>query len=110
MITVGFAIAAELLAVSVRMLVDDTGFGANEAVSPLDKPDAVRITLPLYPANGVIEIVDCREAPWTSTPEYTEELMVKVGARIVKAKLVLTVNVPLVPVMVMLYVPGATEP
>jgi hypothetical protein len=43
---------AELLAVSVRMLYPVVGFGANDAVTPLGKPDAARLTLPVNPYCG----------------------------------------------------------
>jgi hypothetical protein len=64
MITSEFVMAAELLAVSVRMLLEVVGFGEKEAVRPLDKPDAVRLTGPVNPVRGVMVIADCMEAPW----------------------------------------------
>jgi hypothetical protein len=46
--------AAELLAVSVRVLlpVEEMGFGDKEAVTPLGRPEAERVTLPVNPYNG----------------------------------------------------------
>jgi hypothetical protein len=43
---------AELLAVSVIVLLPVVGLGANDAVTPLGKPDAERVTLPVNPYCG----------------------------------------------------------
>jgi hypothetical protein len=43
---------AELLAVSVRTLVPVVGLGAKAAVTPLGRPDAENVTLPLNPYCG----------------------------------------------------------
>jgi hypothetical protein len=45
------------LAVSVSVLVEVVGFGLNEAVTPLGKPVAVNVTLPLKPFAGVMAMV-----------------------------------------------------
>ena len=43
----------ELLAVSVRVLPPvEMGFGAKDAVTPLGRPDAERVTLPANPLSG----------------------------------------------------------
>ena len=42
----------ELVAANVIMLVPVVGFGANDAVTPLGKPDAERVTLPVNPYCG----------------------------------------------------------
>jgi hypothetical protein len=55
---------AVLLAVNVSVLVVVAGFGLNEAVTPLDSPDADKLTGPLKPACGVIVIVLVPLAPW----------------------------------------------
>jgi len=52
MVTVYCPVAAVLPAVSVNVLVDAAGFGENEAVTPLGKPEAARFTLPLKPYCG----------------------------------------------------------
>ena len=57
MVTVAAAVVAEPLAVSVSVLVPVVGFELNAAVTPLGKPDAERVTLPLKPFNGVMVIV-----------------------------------------------------
>jgi len=55
MVTLCCPTAAELLAVSVSVLLYPAvvGFGENDAVTPLGKPDAKRVTLPVNPFRGV---------------------------------------------------------
>ena len=43
---------AELLAVKVTVLFPVVGFGEKDAVTPLGRPDAERVTLPVNPYNG----------------------------------------------------------
>jgi hypothetical protein len=57
MVTVAVPVVAVLLAVSVRTLEPVVGFVPNAAVTPLGKPDAARVTLPLNPLTSVTEIV-----------------------------------------------------
>lgn len=57
MITVAVPVAAVPLAVSVNVLVLVVGFGLNEAVTPLGRADADKVTLPLKPFCGVTLIV-----------------------------------------------------
>jgi len=59
-------VVAVLLAVSVNVLVVVAGFGLNEAVTPLGRPDADKLTLPLKPFCGVTEIVLVPLAPCTT--------------------------------------------
>ena len=49
MVTVTMPVVAVLLAVSVNALVAAAGLGLNEAVTPLGRPDAAKLTLPLKP-------------------------------------------------------------
>src|ERR1019366_8717863 len=60
-VTVTVPVAAVALAVKVSVPVDVAGFGLNAAVTPLGKPDAERVTLPLKPFDGVMLIV---LVPW----------------------------------------------
>src|ERR1019366_5183900 len=60
-VTVTVPVAAVALAVKVSVLVDVAGFGLNAAVTPLGRPDAERVTLPLKPFDGVMLIV---LVPW----------------------------------------------
>ena len=50
-------VAAPEDAVSVNRDVVAAGFGLNVAVTPLGKPDAVKVTLPLKPFCGVTAMV-----------------------------------------------------
>ena len=56
-VIVNAPMAAVALAVSVNVLVVVAGFALNDAVTPLGKPDADKLTLPLNPLTGVTLIV-----------------------------------------------------
>ena len=56
-VTVAVPVVAVLLAVSVRTLEPVVGFVPNAAVTPLGKPDAARVTLPLNPFTSFTEMV-----------------------------------------------------
>jgi hypothetical protein len=56
-VTVTVPVAAVALAVKVSVLVVVAGLGANPAVTPLGKPEAESVTLPLKPFSGVMVIV-----------------------------------------------------
>ena len=56
-VTVVVPAAALSLAVRVSVLVPVAGLGLNAAVTPLGKPKAERVTLPLKPFDGTTEIV-----------------------------------------------------
>ena len=49
MVTVDVPVAALPLAVSVRLLVVVAEFGLNDAVTPLGRPEADKLTLPVKP-------------------------------------------------------------
>jgi len=55
-VTVAVPVAAVAPAVKVSVLVV-AGLGLNAAVTPLGKPDAEKVTLPLKPFAGVMVIV-----------------------------------------------------
>ena len=57
MVTVTVPMAAVLLAVSVNVLVLAVLLGLNDAVTPLGRPDADKLTLPLKPPCGVTVMV-----------------------------------------------------
>jgi hypothetical protein len=59
-----FPVVAVLLALSVRVLELVAGFGLNDAVTPLGKPDADKVTPLLKPFCGVTVIVLVPEPPW----------------------------------------------
>ena len=50
-------VVAVALAISVKVLVDAVGFVANDAVTPVGRPDAARVTLPVKPLWGATAIV-----------------------------------------------------
>jgi hypothetical protein len=62
-VTVTVPVVAVPPAVSVNVLVAVAGLGLNEAVTPLGRPDADKLTLPLKPFCGVIVIVLVPLAP-----------------------------------------------
>jgi hypothetical protein len=56
-VTVADPVVAVLLAVSVSTLVPVVGLVPNAAVTPLGRPDAARVTLPVNPPTSVTVIV-----------------------------------------------------
>ncbi len=62
-VTVTVPVAAVLLAVSVNVLVLAVLLGLNDAVTPLGRPDADKLTLPLKPFCGVTVMVLTPLAP-----------------------------------------------
>jgi len=63
MVGVTVPVAAVLLAVSVNVLVLVVLLGLNDAVTPLGRPDADKLTLPLKPFCGVTVMVLAPLAP-----------------------------------------------
>ena len=63
MVTEAVPVAAVLLAVSVNVLVLVVLLGLNDAVTPLGRPDADKLTLPLKPFCGVTVMVLAPLAP-----------------------------------------------
>jgi len=55
--TLNVPVAAVLLALSVSVLTVVAGLGLNEAATPLGRPDADKLTLPLKPFCRVMVIV-----------------------------------------------------
>jgi len=80
MVTVAAPAVAVLLAVSVKVLVGSGRLGLKEAVTPLGKPDADKLTLPLKPFWGVSEIVLEPLAPCMRVRLLGEVESVKFGA------------------------------
>ena len=62
-VTVAVPIAAVLVADRVKELLVVAGFGPNVALTPLGRPDAVKLTLPLNPFRILIVIVVEAEVP-----------------------------------------------
>ena len=67
MVTVALPVVAVLLAVSVKVLVLAVLVGLNETVTPLGRPEADRLTLPLKPFCGITVIVLVPPAPCVIT-------------------------------------------
>src|SRR5713226_6412213 len=65
-VTVAVPVVAVLLAVSVNVLVVVAGLGLNDAVTPVGRADADKLTLPLNPLWGVTVIVLVPLAPCTT--------------------------------------------
>jgi hypothetical protein len=66
MVTVAVPVAAVLLAARVNVLVPVVLAGLNDAVTPLGRPDADKLTLLLKPFCGVMVIVVVPLVPWTT--------------------------------------------
>jgi hypothetical protein len=66
MLTAAVPVAAVLLAVSVNVLVLAVLLGLNDAVTPLGRPEADKLTLPVKPFCGVTMMVLAPLAPCTT--------------------------------------------
>lgn len=62
-VTVKVPVAAVPLADRVKMLLAVAGFVPNAALTPVGKPDADKVTLPLNPFRGLMEMVVEPELP-----------------------------------------------
>jgi hypothetical protein len=71
---------AVLLAVSVNVLVLVVAGGLNDAVTPLGKPEAERLTLPVNPFCPITVIVQVAVPPWPTLGLIGEAVRVKLGA------------------------------
>ncbi len=108
MVTVTVPVVAVLLAVSVKVLVAVAGFGLKDAVTPLAKPEADKLTLPLKPFCGVIVMVLVPLAPCVMVKPLGEAESVKFGVGTgftVRETVVVLVRLPEGPVMVTVAVP-----
>jgi len=66
MVTVAVPSDAVALAARVKVLVLVAGFVPKLAVTPVGKPDAARVTLPLKPLDGLMVIVLVPLVPCTT--------------------------------------------
>src|SRR5215468_4176227 len=102
-------IESVIVAVLVRALV--VLVGLKDAVTPLGKPDADKLTLPLKPFCGVTVMVLVPLAAWKTLTLLGDADSVKVPTLFtVSETVVVLVNRPAVPVMVTLVVPTAAVP
>lgn len=79
MITVAFPVVAELLAVRVRTLVAVVGLVPNVAVTPLGRPEAASVTLPVNPFKSVTVMVLVPLLPCVIVRLLGESESVKLG-------------------------------
>ena len=78
-VTVELPGVAVLLAVNVRVLVLVAGFALNDGVTPVGRPDAARVTLPVNPFVGVTVIVLVPLAPCVTVADEAERLKSRVA-------------------------------
>jgi hypothetical protein len=100
---------AVLLAVSVKTLVVVVGFVPNAAVTPVGKPDADKLTLPVKPLCGVTVTVLEPLDPWAMVKVFGDAERLKSGVTVVltvRATVVVWVRAPEVPVIVIVDVPS----
>lgn len=99
-----------LLAVNVSVLELLVGLGLNDALTPLRRPEAKNVTLPLKPFNGTMLIVAEPLAPRLMLRPVGEAASVKFGAAVTRRETVVElVRLPLTPLMVTVKVPGVAE-
>ena len=79
MVTVADPVVAVLLAVSVSTLVPVVGFVPNVAVTPLGRPEAARVTLPLNPFTSLTVMVLVPLPPCVMVRLLGESDKVKLG-------------------------------
>src|SRR5580693_7466101 len=79
-VAIKLPVVAVPLAVSVSVLVVLVGLGLNTAVTPLGRPDAVRVTLPVNPPKSFTVMVLVPPAPpWVMVKLLGESESVKLG-------------------------------
>lgn len=78
-VTVDVPSASEGLTVRVKVLVVVAGLGAKPTVTPLGRPDALKLTLPLNPFTRLIMIVLAPLLPCTILNEAGLALRLKSG-------------------------------
>jgi hypothetical protein len=108
MVTVAVPTVAVLLAASVSALVAAVGLVAKVAVTPLGRPEAASVTLPVNPFKSVTVMVLAAVRPWAIDTAGAEGASEKPGAGLaltVTAMVVDAVRVPEVPVIVTVAVP-----
>src|SRR5208337_1686931 len=79
MVTVAAPVVAELLAVSVRVLVVVVAVGLKDAVTPLGRPEAAKLTLPVKPFWPFTVIVLVPLLPWATDKAVGFADSVKLG-------------------------------
>jgi hypothetical protein len=108
-VTVAAPVVAVALAVNVSVLVLVAGFGLNAAVTPVGRPDAENVTVPLNPFKGVIVILLVAVLPSITLTAAGEAARVNAGVTF-SAIVVVCVRLPDVPVIVTVAVPVVAVP
>lgn len=111
-VTVEVPTAAEQATLIVITVVPLNGFGLNPTVTPLGKPDAASVMLPLNPFSAVSVRVNVPLPHWGMDSEGGEIVSEKLGgveALTARTMVVVSVKVPETPVMVMVEDPTAAE-
>jgi hypothetical protein len=101
--------AAEVPAANVRVLVPVVLAGLKDAVTPLGRPVAARLTLPLKPFSGLTEMVVAPLFPWATLRLLGDAERLKFGTMIVRPIVAVWLKLPEVPVTVTVAVPAVTE-
>ena len=79
MVTVDVPVVAVALAVRVSTLVPVVGFVPNVAVTPLGRPEAASVTLPVNPFTSCTVMVLVPLLPWVTERLLGESESVKLG-------------------------------
>ena len=79
MVTVDVPVVARPLAVKVNVLVEVVGFGVNPAITPLGRPEALKVTLPLKPFSGTTVMALVALALWATVTAFGFAFRVKSG-------------------------------
>jgi hypothetical protein len=110
-VTIADPVVATLLAISVNVLEPVDGFGLNNAVTPLGRPDADNVTLPVKPFSGVTLIVVAPLPPCGIPKVLSSEESVKFAPGFTVTETVaVCVKPPTVPVTVTVAVPVVAAP
>jgi hypothetical protein len=91
MVTVDVPVVAVLLAVRVSTLVPVVGFVPNAAVTPLGRPDAASVTLPVNPFTSVTVMVLVPLPPWVIDRLLGESESVKLAVAAPASTLIMPV-------------------
>lgn len=111
MVMVKVPVVARLPALRVKVLAEAAGLGVKDAVAPLCKPEAERVTLPLKPFEGVMVTVVAACAPRAMLKLVGDAEREKVGAAVtVREMVVEAVKPDEAPVTVTVTVPVVAVP
>jgi len=101
MVTFAAPTVAVLVAINVNVLVPVVFAGLKDAVTPLGRPDADKLTLPLKPLCGMTVTALVPLAPCAKLKVFGEADRLKVGGKATVSEIVaVLLKLPTVPVMV----------